>query len=165
MNPDRRTTTYVIAGLSVQDSVIALRLHNLMQAAYTVEASLLQDDDFPPLRRTLQKLRSAQSRFLGIMHDDVLHAAIELVVLRAEVYIDALVVAPTEFRKGLGTALLHHVAGLYPDKTFIVQTGKANVPAINLYHKLGFATESQTTTAAGLELVSMVKESITKPRQ
>ena len=135
-----------------------MRLHKLMQAAYKVEAALVQDDDFPPLRRTLQKLSSAQSRFFGISDDGSLHAAIELVVLRTEVYIDALVVAPAQFRKGLGTALLQHVLGLYPDKTFIVQTGKANIPAINLYHKAGFMTESATTTPTGLELVNLVRE-------
>ena len=165
MNPDKRNAIHVIEGLSVQDSVIAMRLHNLMQAAYKVEAWLLQDDDFPPLRRTLQKLSSSQSRFFGISNGDNLHAAIELVVLRSEVYIDALVVAPAQFRKGFGTALLRHVLGLYPGKTFIVQTGKANIPAISLYHKSGFITESATTTPAGLQLVSLVKEPDGKPTQ
>jgi ribosomal protein S18 acetylase RimI-like enzyme len=148
----------VIERLSVREPAVAMQLHELMQAAYRVEAQLLQDDDFPPLRRTLHKLSTAQSRFFGIGENGSLRAAIELVVLHSEVYIDALVVAPTHFRKGLGTALLRHVLQLYPGKTFIVQTGKANIPAINLYHKSGFETESETTTPAGLKLVSLVKE-------
>jgi ribosomal protein S18 acetylase RimI-like enzyme len=135
-----------------------MQLYGLMQAAYKVEAQLLQDDDFPPLRRTLQKLSTAHSRFFGISENGKLLAAIELVVLHAEVYIDALVVAPVQFRKGLGTALLRHVLNLYPRKTFIVQTAKANIPAISLYRKSGFASESETTTPAGLRLVSLVKE-------
>ena len=142
----------------MRDPVVAKRLYDLMQAAYTVEAQLLQDDDFPPLRRTLQKLSSAQSRFFGISEEGMLQAAIELVVMHAEVYIDALVVAPAQFRKGLGTALLQHVLALYPGKTFIVQTGKANFPAVNLYHKAGFVTEAAITTPAGLELLSLVKQ-------
>jgi ribosomal protein S18 acetylase RimI-like enzyme len=147
----------------VRDPVVATRLHALMQAAYTVEAHLLQDDDFPPLRRTQQKLSSAQSRFFGISDGGVLLAAIELVVMHTEVYIDALVVAPAQFRQGLGTALLQHVLALYPGKTFIVQTGKANFPAINLYHKSGFVTEAETASPAGLELVSLVKQPDVKP--
>jgi ribosomal protein S18 acetylase RimI-like enzyme len=134
-----------------------------MQAAYKVEAELLQDANFPPLRRTVQKISSSGSRFFGISEDGVLRAAIELVVLRDEVYIDALVVAPAQFRKGLGAALLQHVLGLYPRKTFIVQTGKANIPALNLYHKSGFITESATTTPTGLELISLVKAPEIKP--
>jgi ribosomal protein S18 acetylase RimI-like enzyme len=157
LEPQMTRTTPTIEGLSVREPAIAMQLHNLMQAAYKVEAQLLQDDDFPPLRRTLQKLSTAQSRFFGIRENGNLHAAIELVVLHADVYIDALVVAPTQFRKGLGSALMQHVLKRYPDKTFIVQTGKANVPAINLYHKAGFITESATTTPAGLQLVSLVK--------
>jgi ribosomal protein S18 acetylase RimI-like enzyme len=148
----------VIEGLPVREPAVAMQLHELMQAAYKVEAQLLQDDDFPPLRRTLQKLSTAQSRFFGIRENGILHAAIELVVLQTEVYIDALVVSPAQFRKGLGTALLQHVLKLYPGKTFIVQTGKANIPAINLYHQSGFETESETTTPAGLKLVSLVRE-------
>jgi ribosomal protein S18 acetylase RimI-like enzyme len=158
LKPDTTSATHVIEGLSVREPAVAMQLYELMQAAYKVEAQLLQDDDFPPLRRTLQKLSSAQSRFFGISENGNLYAAIELVVLHAEVYIDALVVAPQQFRKGLGTALLRHVLKLYPRKTFIVQTGKANIPAISLYHKSGFETESETTTPAGLRLVSLVKE-------
>ena len=158
LNNDKRKTSHEITTLSVREPRIAAQLYVLMQAAYTVEAQLLQDDDFPPLRRTLQKLRTAQSRFLGIGDKEQLHAAIELVALRDEVYIDALVVAPAQFRKGLGTALLEHVLNLYPGKTFIVQTGKANTPAVKLYHKAGFTIESATTTPAGLELVCLVKQ-------
>lgn len=157
MKPHNAQVIRKIEGLLVREPAVALRLHELMQAAYKVEAQLLQDDDFPPLRRTLQKLSTAQSRFFGINENGRLHAAIELVVLQAEVYIDALVVAPAQFRKGLATALLRHAVGLYPGKTFIVQTGKANVPAINLYNKSGFRTASETTTPAGLKLVSLVK--------
>jgi ribosomal protein S18 acetylase RimI-like enzyme len=151
------STEHSIEGLLVREPVVARQLHNLMQAAYKVEAQILKADDFPPLRRTMQKLSTAQSRFFGIRENGNLHAAIELVVLHADVYIDALVVAPAQFRKGLGSALLQHVLGLYPDKTFIVQTGNANIPAINLYHKSGFITESATTTPAGLKLISLVK--------
>lgn len=155
---DQRKTPPQIEGLPVRDPVVATRLHKLMQAAYKVEAALLRDNDFPPLRRTRQKLSSSQSRFFGVVDNGHLHAAIELVAMRDAVYVDALVVAPAQFRKGLGSALLRHVIDLYPGKIFIVQTGKANIPAINLYHKAGFSTESETTTPAGLALVSLVRE-------
>ncbi len=158
MNIKRSDARTQIEGLIVRDAVVARRLHNLMQAAYKVEAKLLQDNDFPPLRRTLQKLSSSQSRFFGVVDNGHLHAAIEIVALRGEVYIDALVVAPAQFRKGLGSALLRYALELYPDKVFIVQTGKANIPAINLYQKTGFSIESETTTPAGLTLVSLVRE-------
>jgi ribosomal protein S18 acetylase RimI-like enzyme len=160
LKTNTNNTQRVIEGLSIRDTALALQMYELMQAAYKVEAQLLQVDDFPPLRRTLQKLTTAQSRFFGIRENAKLHAAIELVVLHAEVYIDALVVAPEQFRKGLGTALLGHVLKLYPGKTFVVQTGKANIPALNLYQKSGFEMESETTTPAGLRLVSLVKEPV-----
>lgn len=158
MKPHNAKATWPIEVLQVREPVVAKRLHELMQAAYKVEARLLHVEDFPPLRRTVQKLSTSQSRFLGITDNNRLHAAIELVVLHTDVYIDALVVAPSQFRKGLGTALLQHVVNLYPGKTFIVQTGSANIPAINLYRKSGFRTDCETTTPAGLQLVSLVKE-------
>lgn len=158
MTPHNAKATHTIEGLVLREPAVAKRLHELMQAAYKVEAQLLQIEDFAPLRRTVQKLSTAQSRFFGITDNGRLHAAIELVVLHAEVYIDALVVAPSQFRKGLGTALLQHVVNRYPGKTFIVQTGKANLPAINLYRKSGFRTDGETKTSAGLQLVSLVKE-------
>ncbi|MES2623809.1 MAG: GNAT family N-acetyltransferase [Pseudomonadota bacterium] len=159
VNIDSAQTTSEITTLPVRDPHIARQLHSLMQAAYKVEAQLVRDDDFPPLRRTLQKLSLSQSRFIGIRDDGHLHAAIELVALRDEVYIDALVVAPAQFRKGHGIRLLQHAINLYPNKTFIVQTGKANIPAVRLYQKAGFAIEAETTTPTGLELVSLVRES------
>jgi ribosomal protein S18 acetylase RimI-like enzyme len=163
LNTNRDTAVPAIVELTVRDAHIATQLYSLMQAAYKIEAELLQDANFPPLRRTVQKISSSGSRFFGVSDNGILHAAIELVVLREEVYIDALVVAPAQFRKGLGTALLRHVLGLYPRKTFIVQTGKANIPALKLYHKSGFVTEAATTTPTGLQLISLVKVPVIKP--
>jgi ribosomal protein S18 acetylase RimI-like enzyme len=148
---------FQIIKLSARSPTIAMQLYQLMQAAYKVEAGLLGVTHFFPLQRTPKKIQNSQSRFYGIGDEQSLFAAIEIVVMHNDVYIDALVVAPTHMRQGLGTALLTYVIQLYPEKSFIVQTAKANYPGISFYQKCGFLIVAELNSPDGLPLVSLKK--------
>ena len=60
-------------------------------------------------------------------------------------HIFLLYVAPEHRRKGIGTALMHHAedwARARSDRQISLQVFLSNQPAVNLYHQLGYQTES-----------------------
>lgn len=136
----------------------ALALHRLLQAAYTEEARLIGVAHFPPLSRTVDDIVQSSSHFFGCREAGALIAAVELADQPTEtgaVGIDSLAVLPSHFRRGLATALMAHVAAM-PGLTHLsVSTASKNVPAIDLYSKLGFHVAGTSRHAGGIDLVHL----------
>jgi len=137
---------------------MAEAIRGLMAEAYAVEAAILGLDDFPPLHRTVADLAGADSRFLGVWEAGALVAVAELDVSEpAAVTIDSLVVRPSRFRKGLGTALLDAIEGL-PSATVVrVSTAAGNLPALALYLRLGFEEERTWMTPDGIPMITFAR--------
>ncbi len=133
------------------------RLYRLMQLAYKLEAQLIAADDFPPLRRTVEAIASADSVFYACIEQQELLAAIELACNEKALQIVSLVVNPQYARRGLGAALVRQAIeqSLAGDnaKDLLVQTAHNNRAAVALYQKLGFQLVRQFTTNDGFELV------------
>ena len=138
---------------------VARSICDLMIAAYSVEAQLLDVTDFPPLRRALAGILAPHSTFAGIYCDGRLVAAIEIeAVSNAGSVIAALVVAPDRFGKGLGETLVRRAIDLFGCPHIDVTTAVANVPARALYAKVGFREVSHWTTGEGLSMVALRRE-------
>lgn len=137
---------------------LAAVLHALMLDAYRVEAGVLGVADFFPLRRTLASLLESPTRFHAAWRGEQLVGAAEVDTDTAETpNLDALVVHPDHFRRGIGRALVAHVLQAHRATAFTVSTGERNTPAIALYESAGFAVVLHWRTDDGIAMVTLRK--------
>lgn len=139
--------------------VLAGAIHAVMLAAYAVEAEWLGVRDFVPLRRTVDSLLSAPTRFHVAWLGDRLAGAAEVDASTEDVpNLDALVVAPEHFRRGVGRALVGHVLREHGAGPLTVSTGERNAAAIALYESCGFAIVRRWRTDDGIPMVTLRRE-------
>ncbi len=140
---------------------VALKVYTIFQRAYRVEADLLgiEFEDFPPLRRGLTQIMATESDFYGYWQDERLTAVTEIERTEAQhIHIASLVVDPDFFRQGLGSRLLVEVLDLLDWNKVTVDTAVANIPAIQLYKKLGFAPLKQWYTPDHIPMITLYQE-------
>ena len=75
-----------------------------------------------------------------------------------ELVIARLFVAPSAFRRGIGTALVRHALKLAGGRRVRVGTGALNAPALALYEGLGFRRHREREPAPGVRWVELVRE-------
>jgi ribosomal protein S18 acetylase RimI-like enzyme len=144
--------------MTLQDNREVLELLSLQLAAYRVEAELIGFNDIPPLKDSIQSIRQANETFIGYYDDNELAGAISYSKKDGSVTICRMMVHPNHFRKGIASKLLSYV--LDREKTsdkFIVSTGAANIPAIELYKRHGFKECSAREIAPGIILTTFEK--------
>jgi ribosomal protein S18 acetylase RimI-like enzyme len=108
-------------------------------------------DGIPPLHETLDELRECGERFFGSFDAAGLAGVVSWKKLAdGTVDICRLVVAPRAFRMGHATALLDAVDLAEPAERFSVSTGTANIPALMLYRRHGFAPVGTREVAPGV---------------
>jgi ribosomal protein S18 acetylase RimI-like enzyme len=135
-----------LAGEEIAQAVLALQ-----RESYAVEAALIGDDRIPPLTETLIELRAAGLEWLGATDVDGLAGAVAWEILAdGTVDIHRLMVSPRAFRRGVATALLDGLDDLHPGRRLLVSTGRANVPAVTLYRRRGFAVVREHEVIPGL---------------
>jgi ribosomal protein S18 acetylase RimI-like enzyme len=69
-----------------------------------------------------------------------------------------LFVAPTAFRRGIGTALVRHALEQAGDRRVRVGTAARNAPALALYERLGFRRDREHQPVPGLRYIELVRE-------
>ena len=92
--------------LKNQKTEIALKMRAVFQASYAIEAKILQANDFPPLKRTLEEYQNTDTQFYGFWQMNDLAAVIEIRLLESSIHIQSLVVDPDYFRQGIAAQLL-----------------------------------------------------------
>lgn len=151
-------TVTQITVLDHRQSRTANDIYAVMQAAYKIEGTLLGVTDFHPLKRSSKDIQASANIFYGFMHSSRLASVLEFEQLPdSTIEIDSLVVSPVFFRQGLGSRMLEHIFTLFPGKTFLVSTGAKNLPALNLYRKLGFIDSKNWETPCGIKMVSLTR--------
>ncbi|GGS27708.1 GNAT family N-acetyltransferase [Actinokineospora fastidiosa] len=136
--------------LDLTDDTTARTAHEVVRAAYRVEADLIGSDAIPALRETLAELRALPLRWLGVGAPD---AIIAWTVEDEVVDIDRLCVHPDHFRRGLATTLLTALLARTSGPV-TVSTVAANTPAITLYERHGFTRTGQFQPEPGLTVVT-----------
>lgn len=132
---------------------VAERIRQLFQASYAVEAKLLEAEDFPPLKRPLERFTGSKNDFYGYEKDGVLAGTVEVDPSGEAVHIQSLVVHPEFFRQGIGRALVEYVLNTYNRPAFTVETGLGNAPATALYQAMGFKEVRQWDTDHGVRKI------------
>ena len=128
-----------LVSLDITNRETAQAVLQLQRLAYRVEAELIGSDGIPPLRETLEELRTCGEEFLGSLVEGQLVGAISWRFGADTIDIHRLVVHPAHFRRGIATALVRGTLEIEPTaKRAIVQTGAQNAPAAALYQREGF---------------------------
>jgi ribosomal protein S18 acetylase RimI-like enzyme len=74
-----------------------------------------------------------------------------------ELLIARLFVAPSAFRRGVGTALVRRALSVARGRRVRVGTAAANLPALALYEGLGFRRVAESEPAPGVRYVELVR--------
>ena len=141
-------------------SCVAVRIHEILMKAYTIEAGLIGVDDFPPLSRMIEEVASSENTFHGMVSEGTIAGIVEIELdpLIGTV-IASLAVDPDRGRSGIGEALVRFVQSRYRGVLY-VSTGSRNQPAIGLYRKLGFNLIGHEITPEGIEIVNFEYDTV-----
>ncbi|SFJ68476.1 Acetyltransferase (GNAT) family protein [Paenibacillus sp. UNC496MF] len=147
----------MIEPISLTDPAAVRELLAVQRAAYRIEAELIGFDGIPGLRDTEASLAACGETFYGRYESGALAGAISFKTDAGTIDIHRLVVHPAQFRKGIGESLLRHALALYAGRAerFLVATGAANLPALRLYRKLGFAESRVFEPVPGLRIAEL----------
>lgn len=144
--------------LDLADRATADEVLSLQRRAYRVEAELIGSDGIPPLRETLEELQASGETFLGAFVEGRLTGAVSWKLENGTLDLHRLVVDPSQFRGGIGTALVRAAFGAEPAaERAIVQTGVDNEPARRLYLREGFTERDEIEVAPGLRVTRFEK--------
>ncbi|MFI5830445.1 GNAT family N-acetyltransferase [Streptomyces sp. NPDC051578] len=149
-----------ICPLDLADEATAAAVFRIGRASYAVEAELIGFDGIPALSESLAQLRERPLRWLGAHGADGGIAGFLAWEEEPDgsVCVDRLCVAPASFRRGIASLLLRHLlTETVPGRRITVTTGAANVPAVGLYDRLGFARGEDFSPAPGLLMASFTR--------
>jgi GNAT superfamily N-acetyltransferase len=134
---------------------IARDIHTIQQAAYSIEALLLEVKYFPPLELSPIDIQQSSIDYQGILVKDMLVGVIgyEFIELDRSQNITCLVVSPQWHRQGIATALLTNLLAA-STSIVTVSTAVKNQPAISLYAKFGFI-EIDRVMKDSIEIVNL----------
>jgi ribosomal protein S18 acetylase RimI-like enzyme len=138
----------VVEPIDPRDAAVAARMHTILLLAHAQEAALIEGRHVEPLLRTVADVQAGRGQVLGAFKLDVLAGC---VIVEPDDEPDApgqwrvstLVVHPAHQRRGVARALMQQVLRLAGGSAVTVATGTSNVPALALYHGLGFVTYRQ----------------------
>ncbi|PGZ74837.1 GNAT family N-acetyltransferase [Bacillus sp. AFS029637] len=138
---------------------VATSILQVQIPAYTIEADYINSTAIPRLYDTVNDIQSCGETFYGYFSENKLVGFISFIHEENLIDIHRLVVSPDFFQKGIATKLLLYIFNMFPSSmTYIVQTGKANTPAIALYKKHGFIEVTNTEFPDGLVLTQLKKD-------
>ncbi|SDP11705.1 Acetyltransferase (GNAT) family protein [Paenibacillus sp. yr247] len=150
-----------IQRLRLQTNEEILLLLSLQIASYRVEAELIGFEDIPPLKDGIASIREANETFYGFFvneeNQNRLAGAISYSREGCIVTICRMMVHPNFFRRGIARSLLQHILIEQEQNgalQFIVSTGTANLPAIQLYQSFDFTVRRVFTVPPGVSLTT-----------
>ncbi|PFR43554.1 GNAT family N-acetyltransferase [Bacillus thuringiensis] len=142
---------------------VATSILQVQIPAYKVEGDYLNSTAIPRLYDTVNDIQSCVETFYGYFFENKLVGFISFAQEEKLIDIHRLVVSPDFLQKGIATKLLIYIFNMFPSSmTYIVQTGKANTPAIALYKKHGFLEVTYTELPDGIVLTQLKKTEKTK---
>ena len=148
----------MISEVKPDEYSVAARIHALAQAAYALEAERIGCAQFPPLRESLEDLRRSSDSFLVFEESGSIVGALSFDRSTDPISITRLVVSPAHLRQGIATGLLCALEQrLSRGARLSVSTAQANIPAVFLYHQLGYVTAGISDTPEGIPLLRLFK--------
>jgi ribosomal protein S18 acetylase RimI-like enzyme len=131
---------------------------DVQHAAYAIEAELIGYPQLPPAHETLAALQRCGEELWLCEEAGELVGAVGLEnVSDEELLIARLFVAPSAFRRGVGTALVQRALERAGGRRVRVGTAARNAPALALYEGLGFRRDREREPAPGVAYVELIR--------
>lgn len=129
----------MIKKINLKDIEIIKEVLRLQIASYKVEAEIIDFYEIPPLKDTIDSLKTCDEIFYGYYINNVLAGIISYKIVENVLDIHRVAVYPLFFRRGIAHQLINYIEGLNININKVtVCTGNKNLPAINLYLKNGY---------------------------
>lgn len=144
------------ADISDAEEILALQ-----KLAYVSEAEIYNDYGIPPLRQTLEQVRSLFGTrvVLKAVQDGRIIGSVQGLVEDGVCTVLTLIVHPDFQNKGIGTSLIRKVEEICGDcKRFEIFTGHRSERNLYLYQKLGYRKFKTEKLTDGIDLVYLAKE-------
>lgn len=138
------------------DPYYARILLDMQRDAYSLEAQLVGTGHLPPLQETLVGIAAWRGQWLVAWDGVRLLGAVAWDDKSDRLEIDRLMVAPSEHRRGVGSALLQHVIATAGPRPVHAATGRDNPPAIRIYEKNGFRARGDERVLSGIWITRLV---------
>lgn len=151
----------MIEPLDLHDDVTLLRVWQMQQISYLIEAQWMQFEDIPPLIETMEELRQNAEQFYGWYTSTGELVGVIAVECKTqyELHICRLMVRRDHFRQGIGRALMEYILHTPGVERFTICTGVCNEPAMKLYSSLGFQKLYDEEIVPGIYLRTLEKKS------
>ncbi|KMJ56229.1 hypothetical protein AB685_23100 [Bacillus sp. LL01] len=134
---------------------MALKLIELQQQAYQVEAALINYPKLPPLAETTKDLLVDSLKWYVATNDHDVMGAVAIDIKPSYWELNKVIVSPNFFRKGIGRRLIQEVKERAQAPIFVT-TASHNLPAVNLYKSEGFQPFKNERTTEGLVLETFI---------
>ncbi|PHD41849.1 GNAT family N-acetyltransferase [Bacillus toyonensis] len=149
----------MILKLNATSFEVASSILQVQIPSYKVEADYLNSTAIPRLYDTVNDIQNCGETFYGYFSENKLVGFISFMQEEQLIDIHRLVVSPDFFQKGIATKLLSYIFNMFPSSmAYIVQTGKANTPAIALYKKHGFIEVTDITITDRMILTQLKRQ-------
>lgn len=156
----KEDSLFMIHKLLSNSYEVATSILQVQIPAYTIEADYINSTAIPRLYDTVNDIQNCGETFYGYFSENKLVGFISFIEEEV-IDIHRLVVSPDFFKQGIATKLLLYIFNMFPSSmTYIVQTGKANTPAITLYKKHGFIEVTDTALPEGIVLTQLKRQKI-----
>lgn len=156
----KEDSLFMIHKLLSHSYEVATSILQVQIPAYTIEADYINSTAIPRLYDTVNDIQNCGETFYGYFSENKLVGFISFIEEEV-IDIHRLVVSPNFFKQGIATKLLLYIFNMFPSSmTYIVQTGKANTPAITLYKKHGFIEVTNTALPEGIVLTQLKRQKI-----
>lgn len=142
----------------------AYEILELQKLAYQSEAVLYNDYNIPPLRQSLNSIKSDFNKylFLIVFDSEKIIGSVKAKEENDSCYIGRLIVHPNYQGRGIGTRLMNAVEGCFPNaKRFELFTGSKSFKNINLYKKVGYKIFKDNIVSGEVGLVYLEKYKLT----
>ncbi|MBB6453557.1 ribosomal protein S18 acetylase RimI-like enzyme [Salirhabdus euzebyi] len=134
------------------------RIIPVQKASYQIEADIIGYADLPPLKDSATDIQQTGESFYGYYENKELAGFVSYELENEILTVCRLAVHPNHFKKGIATALLHHLFLHQTARKVVVTTGKGNNPAILLYKKFGFEIWGEIPINEQLSLIKLVRK-------
>ena len=116
------------------------------RASYAVEAELIGYPDLPPLKQAAADLAVCGEEIWLAEEDGAVVGGVGLEEDGDVLLIARLFVAPSAFRRGVGTDAVRLAVRRADGRALRVGTGSRNTPALSLYEREGFVRQDPAAT-------------------
>ena len=141
----------MISEITLQNVELVAAIHALGREAYAVEAELIGCANFPPLRESIAQLSASRDRFLVFREANEIVAVLSFCLEGNDIAIHRLCVSPKHFRRGMARALLDRLEE-FGASSITVSTAQLNLPAMELYRRLGYTLTGTSRSPEGIAL-------------